>query len=273
MDNERDIALVQAGIDACVEYWGHDNAGPNLDAAAIAATVPEQAARSAPADENAQMLALANFITSSAHPEDPRLEVAYAIARYLKLDWPAAYDSAPAGGGEAVKDQMLWDVFWRQDVEVLRTGAIVNLTEGLRAVYDLAAKRAQQPAPDGEAVGEIGEYGPVWFHQQINKLPVGTKVYTRPAPDGEAVVVSEASAVRKIMARLARMLDEDQFAHIEQIALSAGIEPPAPVNQLVEALEECESRLSLLIAADRHKLLDVIARNKARAALAAAGKE
>lgn len=40
MSNERDIALVQAGIDACVEYWGHDNASPALDPAAIAATVP-----------------------------------------------------------------------------------------------------------------------------------------------------------------------------------------------------------------------------------------
>lgn len=40
-----------------------------------------------------QMLELANEITSSASPdEDELLEVAYSIARYLKLDWPSAYD-------------------------------------------------------------------------------------------------------------------------------------------------------------------------------------
>jgi hypothetical protein len=35
------------------------------------------------------------------------------------------------------------------------------------------------------------------------------------------------------------------------------------------ALQECEERLTLLIDADRHKLLDVLARNKAREAIAA----
>lgn len=45
-------------------------------------------------NEGEVMLDLANFIAKSAHPEDPRLEVAYAIARYLKLDWPSAYDDA-----------------------------------------------------------------------------------------------------------------------------------------------------------------------------------
>ncbi|MDZ5813869.1 hypothetical protein U4I65_02310 [Stenotrophomonas maltophilia] len=45
-------------------------------------------------NEDQIMLDLANFIAKSAHPEDPRLEVAYAIARYLKLDWPSAYEDA-----------------------------------------------------------------------------------------------------------------------------------------------------------------------------------
>ncbi|HEL3236840.1 TPA: hypothetical protein UMZ03_001885 [Stenotrophomonas maltophilia] len=45
-------------------------------------------------NEDKIMLDLANFIAKSAHPEDPRLEVAYAIARYLKLDWPSSYEDA-----------------------------------------------------------------------------------------------------------------------------------------------------------------------------------
>lgn len=44
-------------------------------------------------NENQVMLELAEFIAKSAHPEDPRIEVAYAIARYLKLDWPSAYEN------------------------------------------------------------------------------------------------------------------------------------------------------------------------------------
>jgi hypothetical protein len=42
------------------------------------------------ADEPAVMRALAERIAGNAAPDDPRLEVADAIARYLKLDWPAA---------------------------------------------------------------------------------------------------------------------------------------------------------------------------------------
>lgn len=45
-------------------------------------------------NEDQIMLDLANFIAKSAHPEDKRLEVAYSIARYLKLDWPSAYEDA-----------------------------------------------------------------------------------------------------------------------------------------------------------------------------------
>jgi len=44
-------------------------------------------------DENALLKDIAERIAASACPEDPRLEVAYAIARHLKLDgWPAAYE-------------------------------------------------------------------------------------------------------------------------------------------------------------------------------------
>ena len=40
------------------------------------------------------------------------------------------------------------------------------------------------------------------------------------------------------------------------------------IHRLLVALRECEQRLTLLIDADRHKLLDVVARNNARAAIA-----
>ncbi|MFL9582412.1 hypothetical protein [Stenotrophomonas sp. AB1(2024)] len=41
-------------------------------------------------NEELVMRELAELIASSAHPEDPRLEVAYSIARHLKLGWPSA---------------------------------------------------------------------------------------------------------------------------------------------------------------------------------------
>lgn len=38
-------------------------------------------------------------------------------------------------------------------------------------------------------------------------------------------------------------------------------------REMLDALRECEQRLTLLIEAERHKLLDVVARDKARTAI------
>ncbi|TGY35213.1 hypothetical protein [Stenotrophomonas maltophilia] len=48
-------------------------------------------------NEDQLMLDFANFIAMSSHPEDPRLDVAYSIARYLKLDWPSAWEGNTDG--------------------------------------------------------------------------------------------------------------------------------------------------------------------------------
>lgn len=45
------------------------------------------------ADENAFMRVLADRIVGNSNPEeDSRLDVAYAIARHLNLNWPSAYE-------------------------------------------------------------------------------------------------------------------------------------------------------------------------------------
>lgn len=50
-----------------------------------------------------QMQAVAERIAASCHPDDARLEIAYAIARNLSLDgWPCAHLSQTAERGEAV---------------------------------------------------------------------------------------------------------------------------------------------------------------------------
>lgn len=49
-------------------------------------------------------------------------------------------------------------------------------------------------------------------------------------------------------------------AHLSNVALPT-------YSELVEALRDCEGRLTLLINADRHKLLDVLARDAASAHL------
>lgn len=49
-------------------------------------------------DENLAMLDLANRIVRNASPdEDGRLNIAYAIARYLQPDWPSAHEVVQAG--------------------------------------------------------------------------------------------------------------------------------------------------------------------------------
>jgi hypothetical protein len=55
--------------------------------------IPEQTAEhyaNVIASIDADMLALANRIAASTAPDDARGEIAYAIARYLKLGWPSA---------------------------------------------------------------------------------------------------------------------------------------------------------------------------------------
>ena len=107
MDNERDIALVQAGIDACVEYWGHDNAGPNLDAAAIAATVPAQSARLDPARSGEAVLSddelvqLSTYVairevTREDSSRDICIKQGRAIIRAMQLKQPAPDGEAVA---------------------------------------------------------------------------------------------------------------------------------------------------------------------------------
>lgn len=59
------------------------------------------------ADENTFMKTLADRIVGNANPEeDSRLDVAYAIARHLKLDWPSAY-AAPQPDYKAQRDELL----------------------------------------------------------------------------------------------------------------------------------------------------------------------
>jgi hypothetical protein len=39
-------------------------------------------------------------------------------------------------------------------------------------------------------------------------------------------------ALQKLMAKLADLLDEDQFAHCENIVCAAGVEPPKPIAMI-----------------------------------------
>lgn len=60
------------------------------------------------ADEDAYMRALAERISNNAHPaEDGRLEVAYAIARHLRLGWTSALSTQPAPSALLVDDAMV----------------------------------------------------------------------------------------------------------------------------------------------------------------------
>jgi len=58
--------------------------------------------------------------------------------------------------------------------------------------------------------------------------------WKRRAALAQKAVPVAPQAIQRIMARLAGILDEDQFAEIEQIATSAGIKPPAPIASAEE---------------------------------------
>lgn len=61
----------------------------------------------------------------------------------------------------------------------------------------------------------------------------------------EAKAPPEANVVQKIMARLADLLDEDQFNEIESMALNAGIQPPPePAEAAVARLHPATAKLS-----------------------------
>ena len=119
--------------------------------------------------EKAQMLNLANRITESANPEeDERLEVAYAIARCLKLDWPSAYaQPRRVTPHECPKCHALW-LFWPkevsgfdQDTLNLRSAKSCDYCEpaGVKDLIDLSAisggqTRDAMPAPCTPEGGE-----------------------------------------------------------------------------------------------------------------------
>lgn len=74
----------------------------------------------------------------------------------------------------------------------------------------------------------------------VEKLAVNKKRKWPEPKDGEPRLhIKEQSVpvVRQIMRELVSLLDEDQFARIENIALSAGVMPPQPVPVVPEEIE------------------------------------
>src|SRR5665648_32462 len=79
-------------------------------------------------DENVRMLEMANLIAASACPEEEsRLEVAYAIARHLRLDWPAAQLDTFAERELRRGDVAMPVVAWRKEFETL--AALASYTD------------------------------------------------------------------------------------------------------------------------------------------------
>jgi len=220
MDNERDIALVQAGIDACVEYWWHDNAGPNLDAAAIAATVPEQFARSAPAVTSEEAVSIRSQYNACCNRDACR----------RMLDGAAA----PAGSGEAVGDErsafeLSYAQEWRSVSQNAAQYPIEHLCNELKEMRQ------------GDKYGEGQDYlNFKWAGWQARAL---LAVAQQPAPDGEAVAHMRQSSLdalaqhRKNSSMGSYALLASAIPHPDLVALYTRPASP-PVNLLVEALKK-----------------------------------
>ena len=96
-------------------------------------------------EERDLLVSLANKISNSTSPdEDSRIEIAYAIARYLNLPWPCAYEV------DEVSDESLdaaVDVFdGVYEAEYFHNGATDNKRAALKAVIE-AERRAAKPTP------------------------------------------------------------------------------------------------------------------------------
>ena len=61
--------------------------------------------------------------------------------------------------------------------------------------------------------------------------------FARPVQPAAQTVAPEYLAIQKMMARLADLLDEDQFAEMDRIATGAGVEPPVIPDAVVRALD------------------------------------
>lgn len=115
---------------------------------------------------------------------------------------------------------------------------VVNAMNDLRKVLAKNANAAPEQEPVAwtypteleEIKKDVNEGFMWWEKQNAANIPL----YTRPMPDNVTKV-----AMQKVMARLAYLLDEDQFADIEGIVQSAGVEPPiaAPDSSLAPQIE------------------------------------
>ncbi|EBW4414443.1 hypothetical protein L2166_003454 [Salmonella enterica subsp. enterica serovar Typhimurium] len=75
-------------------------------------------------------------------------------------------------------------------------------------------------------LGGKSTYRIIKGEKAMKRLPLGTKFYIAPP----------APVVHQIMRELVSLLDEDQFARIENIALSAGVMPPQPAPVVPEEI-------------------------------------
>ena len=102
--------------------------------------------------------------------------------------------------------------------------------------YKELANRLQEPGPGTEAFYEACDQAAAIL-RSLDAQPVATVAevhmsrYTlewngSPLPEGSALYAAPVAAVRKAMARLADLLDEDKFMEIEGIFTSAGFTPP-----------------------------------------------
>ena len=84
-------------------------------------------------------------------------------------------------------------------------------------------------------------------------------VYTSPQPAQQQKPVA---ALQRVMARLADLLDEDQFAEIEGIVVSAGVAPPASKPWVGLTDEEMKARTQSPFVVENYRAIEAKLREK-----------
>lgn len=185
-------------------------------------------------DKNTQQ-PVARINTVGGYPDDSRHELELLVKHCHLFDGQLLYTAPPVP--RDVLMAAMKDVYDECDRQASDCEHYYSAKVDLAAIADRYASKVQ-PERSG-----------VTLEEMVEQLKAGE--------NGDAI--SEAMTQATADMALGRAIREGRATQPEQVN-----------QQLLVALKDCEARLALLVAAGRGKLLDAVAAEKARAAIAAA---
>ena len=149
------------------------------------------------------------------------------------------------------------------DAGVLDRQEVLN--QGFTAFTTIREALAEQPAQQPVAMRyDFDGYGYKYIDAGSGsdwqtRIKDAEPVYTSPQPAQQQKPVA---ALQRVMARLADLLDEDQFAEIEGIVVSAGVAPPASKPWVGLTDEEMKARTQSPFVVENYRAIEAKLREK-----------